>query len=76
MGAATLAIHAPWPTCAVGRWGPYSDRGWGLVADHPGAGGWSRRRRRRDGDALMSSVPPEIALRCALEILEGRTPRV
>ena len=72
----TLAIHAPWASCGVSRWGPYSERGWGLVAHHADAVGWSRSERRRLAPALMRGIAPEAVLRCCMQLLETGTPRI
>jgi ADP-heptose:LPS heptosyltransferase len=32
LGTPTLALHAPWATCGVSRWGPYAANGWAIVA--------------------------------------------
>jgi len=69
-----LALHAPWATCGVARWGPYGGNGWGLVADHPEARRWSVRQRRRGAAALMAGLSPELVQRCVLEIVAGRSP--
>jgi ADP-heptose:LPS heptosyltransferase len=76
LGTPVLAFHAPWPSCGVRRWGPYSDRGWALVADLEEATHWSRRRRRRLGERLMAGIPPTSALRCIRGILQGRDPEL
>lgn len=75
-GAPTLALHAPWPTCGVARWGPYAENGWGLVADLPEALDWSARERRERGERLLAAVSPATALACALSLLESGRPRV
>ena len=75
-GTPTLALHAPWPTCGVSRWGPYSQRGWAIVADAPGARDWSHRQRRHMAEPLMRGVPPELVLDVAQALLEGRHPDV
>ena len=56
-----LGFYAPWATCGVRRWGPYSTNGWALVADREEARRWSRSRRRRDGASLLASIPPDLA---------------
>ena len=76
LGTPTLALHAPWPTCGVRRWGPYAGNGWGLVAEHPQADRWSQRERRRHARALMATISPRTTAGCALDLLEGRTPRL
>ena len=72
----TLAIQAPWAACGVTRWGPYSDNGWGLVAEHPRAPGWSRRERARHGAALMAAVSPEVVLTHVRRISRARAETV
>jgi len=76
VGARTLALHAPWSTCSVGRWGPYSDRGWALVADLPGAERWGRSRRRRLGARLLDGLSPSTVHACVLRMLDGRDPEI
>ena len=76
LGTATLAFHAPWPTCGVSRWGPYAENGWGLVADHPGAERWSRRERAARAEALMAGIAPGVVLSCVTQLLDGRAPRL
>jgi len=56
LGSPTLAIHAPWTSCAAARWAPYDDRGYALVVGEGQARGWSRRRRRRLGEALLGQL--------------------
>ena len=56
-GRPALAIHAPWKSCGVERWGPYRSNGWALVVEHPDARRWSRRRRRRSAAWLMDQLP-------------------
>jgi len=75
-GSSALALHAPWTSCGVSRWGPYEDRGWGLVADAPAAHEWSRRERRRHAPELMAGIPLEVVHRCVEAILAGQTPEV
>ena len=75
-GTSVLALHAPWTSCGVSRWGPYVDRGWGLVAEAPGARGWSRRERRRLAPELMAGIPLDVVHRCVAAILTGETPGV
>ncbi len=74
LGAPTLALHVPWPSCGPERWGPYSSRGWALVADAPGASVPGRRLAPRVGEALMHDLSPSVALRCVLDILSGVPP--
>ncbi len=71
----TLAVHAPWPTCGVSRWGPYDPRGWAVVADSPEAVEWNHRQRREGANALMAGVPPDFLMRCVTAMLEGRDPQ-
>jgi len=70
----TLGIYAPWPTCGVARWGPYSERGWALVAETVEVQSWSRRERRRRGPQLLSAIPADVAAHCAIELAEARPP--
>ncbi|MCP3981751.1 MAG: glycosyltransferase family 9 protein [bacterium] len=72
----TVALHAPWATCGVSRWGPYSGSGWAIVAHHPQAVDWGRDERRRNAATLMAAVEPETVLTCCLALLAGETPRV
>jgi ADP-heptose:LPS heptosyltransferase len=76
LGRPALALHAPWASCGVARWGPYHPSGWGLVADHAGAVSWSHAERRRRAPALMEAVLPETVLECATAMMAGRFPRV
>jgi ADP-heptose:LPS heptosyltransferase len=73
-GTRALAIHAPWPSCGPSRWGPYSERGWALVAVAPGAETWTRRERRRHAAAMMAGLSPERVFESARSMLEGRPP--
>ena len=61
-GTPALALHAPWPSCGVGRWGPYHANGAGIVADAPGAASWNRAERRERAPSLLSAVPPDFVL--------------
>jgi ADP-heptose:LPS heptosyltransferase len=74
LGTPTLGFYAPWATCGVGRWGPYADNGWALVAGCDEALEWSHGQRRRQAPSLMKAVPPELAARCIVDLLEGRAP--
>jgi len=56
LGTSTLAIHAPWKSCGVERWGPYGAEGWALVVGQPGARRWSRRQRGRRARDLMDRL--------------------
>ena len=47
-------LSAPWSSCGVERWGPYSEHGRALVVGD--AAGWSRRRRRRHASDLMARL--------------------
>ncbi len=69
LGAPVLSFHAPWPSNGVRRWGPYSEKGWALVADLDEARTWTKRERIRRAEALMSSISPAAALGCSLGIL-------
>jgi ADP-heptose:LPS heptosyltransferase len=70
LGAPTLALHAPWPTCGVSRWGPYAGNGWALTADGENATSWSRAQRLRRGAELMATLPTEAVLDAIHRILE------
>jgi ADP-heptose:LPS heptosyltransferase len=59
LGSPTLAIHAPWTSCAPARWAPYDARGYALVVGEGQTRGWSRRRRRRFGEALVGQLSAE-----------------
>ena len=74
LGSPTLAIHAPWPSCSVPRFGPYAGNGWGLIVGHPQAAGWDRAARRAGADELMASLPPERVQEVARALVEGREP--
>ena len=71
---ATLGFYAPWSTCGVNRWGPYSERGWAIMADCAAARGWSRGERDRLGAQLLALISPEIATHAAAVLLEDRSP--
>ena len=75
LGTPTLGFFAPWPSCGVGRWGPYAENGWVLVADLEEARRWSRRQRRRRGAALLETIAPDLAASCVKNLLEGRPPQ-
>jgi ADP-heptose:LPS heptosyltransferase len=75
-GTAALALHAPWTSCGVSRWGPYVDRGWGIVAEAPGARDWSRSERRKLARSLMAGIPLAVVHRCVESILAGERPEV
>jgi len=76
LGTATLALHAPWPTCGAQRWGPYADNGWAIVAEHDEAQRWSHRERGEHAGVLMRGIRPELVLGCAQDLLAGRTPAI
>lgn len=76
LGRPTLALHAPWRSCGVSRWGPYAENGWGLAVDHPDALRWSHRERRQRAAEMMAAIPAECVRDCALDMLAGRSPRV
>lgn len=63
LGRPVLAIHAPWKSCGVERWGPYCSNGWALVVAHPGARRWSRRRRRQSAAWMMDQLPVDTVYR-------------
>jgi ADP-heptose:LPS heptosyltransferase len=65
----TLGLYAPWPTCGVTRWGPYSEQGRALVAECAEAMRWSRGERRRRGDELLAAIPAATVADCALGLL-------
>ena len=67
LGVPTLALHAPWPTCGAGRWGPYAANGWAMVAELPEAQRWSRADRRARGEELMGMISPAAVLAAVLE---------
>lgn len=75
-GTPALALHAPWSSCGVGRWGPYHERGFAIVAECEQARHWSARERRRLGAALLGAVAPDVVHRAALAILDGSAPSV
>jgi len=75
-GIPALALHAPWSSCGAARWGPYHERGFIIVPEWEAAHSWSARERRRRGAALLGTVAPEVVAGAALDILEGRPPRV
>ncbi len=75
LGTPALAIHAPWASCGVGRWGPYHAEGWGIVVEHPEANEWSRAERRRRAAGLMEALAPEQVLAAARKLLGGQAPR-
>jgi ADP-heptose:LPS heptosyltransferase len=72
----TLAFHAPWNSCGVARWGPYSTTGWGLIAELSGAPHWSRGRRRAEGPRLMEAVTPTLAAKVVTDLMDGRSPEL
>lgn len=69
LGRPALALHAPWTSCGVDRWGPYAANGWALVVDHPEARRWSRRRRRRSGAWLMDQLPVDTVFQAVRNLL-------
>lgn len=70
LGTATLAIHAPWPTCGAGRWGPYAPNGCAIEAGFGGAREWPRAEREKRADEVMASLSPEAVLEVALGLLD------
>jgi len=71
LGVPTLGFYAPWASCGVARWGPYSENGWALVADLEEARLWSRTRRRRDGAGLLATIPPDRAAELLQRLLSA-----
>jgi ADP-heptose:LPS heptosyltransferase len=76
LGRPTLGFYAPWSTCGVARWGPYSARGWALAAECAEARNWSHGDRRRMGEQLLALIPSEVAAHCVTAILENRPPSI
>lgn len=74
LGTPTLAMHAPWPTCGVDRWGPYSENGWAIVAEHDAAMHWSRRKRRLMSERLMGGISSTVVLRCVMSLVRNEAP--
>lgn len=74
LGVPALAFHAPWPSCGVGRYGPYSADGWAIVAELEEALHWSGRKRGRMAERLMAGIPATTALRCVRSFLQGEPP--
>ena len=62
LGTPALALHAPWSTCSVARWGPYHASGAAVVAHTPGEERLTRAERRARGASLLAGVPPEFVL--------------
>ena len=62
LGTPALALHAPWPSCSVARWGPYHAAGAGIVAHTPGEERFTRAERRTLGARLLAGVPPGFVL--------------
>jgi ADP-heptose:LPS heptosyltransferase len=75
-GTPALAIHAPWSSCGVRRWGPYHERGWAIVAECDAARRWGPGERRRRGGDLLAAVGPDVVFRAARAILDGAPPRL
>jgi len=71
LGVPALGFYAPWATCGVARWGPYSANGWALVADREQARRWSRSRRRRDGAGLLATISPDLAAETLEKLLSS-----
>ncbi len=71
----TLALHAPWSGCAVPRWGPYSPRGYGLVAEPDRPVPWSRKNRRRLGEQALAALTVERVAAIATALADGEEPR-
>lgn len=68
-GVPALALHAPWPSCGVARWGPYAENGAGLVAWSEEALEWSRHQRRKRAQLLMKGLAVEAVAEAALGLL-------
>lgn len=76
VGAPVLSFHAPWASNGVARWGPYSQRGYGLVAALEEAESWSKSERALRAADLLATISPAVVLKCSLAVLEGREPRI
>ena len=76
LGRPALAIHAPWKSCGVERWGPYRSNGWALVVDAPGARRWTRRRRRRSAAWLMDLLPVDTVYRAVHSMCATGQPQI
>jgi len=74
LGVPVLGLFAPWTTCGASRWGPYAANGWAIEADSSQALEWSRSRRRRDGRALLSTIPTEFVARAVVAMSRGEAP--
>lgn len=61
LGTPTLALHAPWPTCGVSRWGPYAENGWAIVAG---------TKETKKGPEVMASISTQSVLDAVHWILE------
>ena len=75
VGTPTVAIHAPWPSCGPGRWGPYAANGWAVTAAADGVR-WTRRRRRALSPRLLERIDPELVAKVVTDVAEGRVPSV
>ena len=75
LGTPTLAIHAPWSSCAVERWGPYAANGWAITAWNEDALDWDHTTRRRKNRALMSALAVEAVESVVRQLLDGEDPR-
>jgi len=76
LGRPALAIHAPWKSCGVERWGPYRANGWALVVNTPGARRWTRRRRRRSAAWLMDLLPVDTVFRAVRSMCATGQPQI
>jgi len=70
-GTPALALHAPWSSCGVSRWGPYHPSGAGVVAVTAGAERWTRAARRTRGASLLAAVSPVFVHRTICELYPG-----
>lgn len=58
LGTTALAIQGPWASCGAARWGPYAANGWVATVGDASQASWSRRRRQREGAALLACLSP------------------
>jgi len=57
-GTPALSLHAPWSSCGPGRWGPYHERGFALVAERLAA--IAPEVVERAALAILSGHPPRL----------------
>jgi ADP-heptose:LPS heptosyltransferase len=74
VGAKTVAIHAPWPSCAPERWGPWAENGWAITPQRAGMR-WSRAERRTSGRTVLAAVSPELVAAVVADVARGVDPR-